>query len=280
MTGDRAPLRFGILGWDPPIPLWQARVLDELRLGGDARLVLLAIDRRPRPVGRRRPVWRGSVGETLGHVAWGIFTRRFSIARAMRKVDADVDLDGVMQLGVIPVAHGAHALALTMTDIELIRAERPDFLLRFGFNILRGDVLEVAPYGIWSFHHGDEQNYRGQPPGFWEIHDHDSLTGAVMQRLTDRLDGGIILRKQHFPTVDWSYAKQFDALLLGAAKWPALVCRQIQLAGPSVVHGSPSDTRVPIRYVPSIVPFLRFLAIVTRNRVRRSIRLRRAKGSD
>jgi len=88
----------------------------------------------------------------------------------MRKVDADVNLDGLMQLGVIPVAHGAHALALTMTDIELIRAERPGFL-RFGFNILRGDVLEVAPYGISSFHHGDEQHYRGQPPGSREIHD-------------------------------------------------------------------------------------------------------------
>ncbi len=277
MTTGRAPLRFGIVGWDPPIPLWQARVLEELRIGGDAELVLLVIDRRPPPAGRRRPVWRGSLGETLGHIAWGIFTRRVSAARAMRSVNVDVDAAGVTQVRVTPVAHGRHALALTTTDVEKIRAARPDFLLRFGFNILRGEVLGVAPYGIWSFHHGDEQKYRGQPPGFWEIYEHDTLTGAVLQRLTDRLDGGIILHKGHFPTVHWSYAKQFDTLLFGAAKWPAVVCREIQDAGPSVVAGSPSNTTAPIRYVPTIYQLLRFLGIVAHNRVRRSMRVHRDK---
>lgn len=266
------------MGWGPPIPLWQARVLEELRAAGDAELVLVVIDHRPRPMRRRRPTRRRSLAATLGNVAWGAFATHISIARAMRKVDPMVDLDGVARIDVIPVAHGRHALALTTTDVERVRAERPDFLLRFGFNILRGDVLDVAPYGIWSFHHGDEQHYRGQPPGFWEIHDRDPLTGAVLQRLTDRLDGGIILRKEHFPTIDWSYARQFDSLLLGTAPWPALLCRQIQLAGPSVAAGPPSDTRAPIRYVPTIGQFLRFLAILTLNRARRSIRTRRDNG--
>jgi hypothetical protein len=272
MDSDRARLRFGILGWAPPIPLWQARVLEHIRLGGDAELVVLVIDRRPRPARRRLPRWRGSLSVTLGHVAWGLFTRRVSTARAMRRVPVEVDPDGVVELAVTPVAHGRHAVALATSDVERIRALRPDFLLRFGFDILRGEVLDVAPYGIWSFHHGDEQRYRGQPPGFWEIYEGDPLTGAVLQRITDRLDGGIILHKERFPTVDWSYGRQFDMLLLGSARWPALVCRRIRRAGSSVVTREPSDTRAPIRYVPTIGQFLRFLAIVARARARRSLR--------
>jgi methionyl-tRNA formyltransferase len=42
-------------------------------------------------------------------------------------------------------------------------------LLRFGFNILSGEILTVARYGVWSYHHGDNDYYRGGPPHFWEL---------------------------------------------------------------------------------------------------------------
>ncbi len=47
--------------------------------------------------------------------------------------------------------------------VERIRAADLDVLLRFGFNIIRAQILETARYGVWSYHHGDNREYRGQP---------------------------------------------------------------------------------------------------------------------
>jgi hypothetical protein len=84
--------------------------------------------------------------------------------------------------------------------IAAIRAENLDVIVRFGFKILRGEVLETARYGVWSYHHGDNEFYRGLPPGFWEMAEGTPVTGVVLQRLTEALDAGLVLARAHFST--------------------------------------------------------------------------------
>ena len=43
--------------------------------------------------------------------------------------------------------------------IAAVRSQDFDVLVRFGFNILRGEILTSARYGVWSFHHGDNEFY-------------------------------------------------------------------------------------------------------------------------
>jgi hypothetical protein len=40
-------------------------------------------------------------------------------------------------------------------DIRRIRELDLDVILRFGFRLLRGAILDSARYGVWSYHHGD-----------------------------------------------------------------------------------------------------------------------------
>ena len=47
------------------------------------------------------------------------------------------------------------------------------------------------------------------------------MTGTVLQRLTERLDAGIMLHKGYFKTDPTSYARSRDNILFGAADWPA-----------------------------------------------------------
>lgn len=75
-----------------------------------------------------------------------------------------------------------------------------DVLLRFGFNILRGRILDVPRYGIWSYHHGDPDAYRGGPAQFWEIVERNPVSGAMLQVLTEELDAGLVLCKGLFAT--------------------------------------------------------------------------------
>ena len=134
--------------------------------------------------------------------------------------------------------------------------------MRFGFNIIRGDILQTARFGVWSFHHDDEQKYRGGPPCFWEIVDGDPVTGVILQRLIDKLDGGIVLKKGYFPTHFGSYSKSFDRALLGSAGWPAAVCRDIFDGSAAYVDGSPSDTTAPIFHDPTNRQMIRFVGKV------------------
>ena len=90
-------------------------------------------------------------------------------------------------------------------DIQEIRNQNLDFILRFGFDIVRGEVLNTAKYGVWSFHHDDERIIRGGPPGFWEFMKRIPSNGVILQRLTNSLDKGIILKRIQFKTILHSY---------------------------------------------------------------------------
>ena len=78
-------------------------------------------------------------------------------------------------------------------DIVEIKKKNIDVLIRCGFGILRGDILNTAKYGIWSFHHGDNLINRGGPAGFWESMENWPETGSILQILSEDLDNGKVL---------------------------------------------------------------------------------------
>ena len=78
-------------------------------------------------------------------------------------------------------------------DIEKIKQHEVDVFVRLGFRILRGAILKVSKYGVWSYHHGDNKVNRGGPAGVWEVLKHWSQTGGVLQILTEDLDNGLLL---------------------------------------------------------------------------------------
>ncbi len=80
-------------------------------------------------------------------------------------------------------------------DVNKIKEYDVDFMLRFGFRILRGDILKSSKYGILSLHHGNTDTYRGGPPAFWEVVNKAPDTCVSLQLLTETLDGGIVLDK-------------------------------------------------------------------------------------
>ncbi|MGV9011807.1 MAG: glucosamine inositolphosphorylceramide transferase family protein [Flavobacteriales bacterium] len=153
-------------------------------------------------------------------------------------------------------------------DLEKIRAYSPDVLLRFGFNIIKGGVLELPRYGVWSFHHGDEMHYRGGPPGLWEIMDDEPVTGAVLQRLTEKLDGGRILRKGAFKTIDHSLGETVGTVLMHSAHWPAQVCRELLAGNQAAADGRSSTTKAPVNRYPGNIDFLRFRWKMAMNKMR------------
>jgi hypothetical protein len=117
---------------------------------------------------------------------------------ALAVVDASPVLQDVQQLSVMPEQKG-FSDRFSAADLETVRAADLDVLFRFGFGILRGEILIAAKHGIWSFHHGDPDLFRGSPPGFWEVMTGAPVMGSILQRLSEELDNGEVLYRS------WSY---------------------------------------------------------------------------
>jgi hypothetical protein len=97
-------------------------------------------------------------------------------------------------------------------DSETICSYDLDIILRHEFGIIRGNILNAAKHGIWSYHHADNAINRGGPANFWEIVNNEPYCGTTLQRLTPELDGGLIIDKAYFNWF-WSFYKSYNDIL-------------------------------------------------------------------
>ena len=144
--------------------------------------------------------------------------------------DMGLNLDETPSITCVP-EHLGTSTFFSNHDVEFIKNQNLDFILRFGFNIVRGDILQAATFGVWSFHHDDEMEYRGGPPGFWEWMHDDPRNGIILQQLTESLDKGYILKKRWYPTILHSYKAHLNQLYFESTDMPLQVCREIIATG-------------------------------------------------
>ena len=76
--------------------------------------------------------------------------------------------------------------------------------------ILVGKVLKITKNGIVSFHHGDNNYFRGGPAGFWEVFYKKNKTGFIIQKLNNKLDDGKIIFKGWFSTKNYFLSNQMN----------------------------------------------------------------------
>ena len=216
--------RFGILCTGYLFQQWQAEVILALMKKGH-QPVLLILDDRPahpesffkRQFARRK------------HLLFSFFENRFFSPSSRKQTSLAINLKDVPAIRCNVQTKGISNY-FSEADIEIVRGYRADFILRFAFGIIRGGILEAAKYGIWSFHHGDEEKYRGGPAGFWEIFENDPVNGLILQRLTSRLDGGIILKKGYLKTIRHSWEENLEQLYKSSTTWPAMVADELYRA--------------------------------------------------
>lgn len=212
-TGGGPPLRIGLLLDSAKLPGCFAEVVDHILQSNFARLELLVFNAEEREKAAeptvKRSLFRKAIDllrnrqrrQTLLFDLYERWDRRNIVPSEDPNalVDCSARLENVASITVTPIkkrfVHRFPAEA-----IERIREERLDVLIRFGFNILRGEILTAAKYGVWSYHHGDGDYYRGGPPHFWEVYEGNPLSGAMLQVLTEELDAGKVLYKGLFAT--------------------------------------------------------------------------------
>lgn len=208
----RSRLRIGILLDGLLLPRCFEQVIDHIQKSNFATIELLVIRTPANPeIARpRRSKWRvlwdilsdSKRRKQLGFTIYSKFDQKYSLAanHPQEEIDCTDKLSGIETIKITPIVKGfVHRFA--PADIEEIRKWDLDVILRFGFNVLRGDILTAARYGIWSYHHGDNEFIRGGPAHFWELYEEHKLSGVILQVLTEEIDAGLVLAKALFPTV-------------------------------------------------------------------------------
>jgi hypothetical protein len=246
-----ARLRFGIMCRGLSFPEWQARCLQRLLAMGTVEPALLIIDGRTMPL--PSPAWKKLA--RLLRLKINLFSlyNSYRVPRsslAARPVNISAVFADVPRITCEVLRKGKFSEYFQEEDLARIRTFDLDFILRFGFGIIRGEILKVPRYGVWSFHHGDEQKYRGAPPCFWEINDAQPETGVMLQRLTDRLDGGIVLKKGWFRTIHHSYPSNRDCAHFLGVPFPAEACEDILAGRADYFHNPPVTTNAPVYLLP------------------------------
>jgi hypothetical protein len=209
-TGQGPKLRIGLLLDDYDLPRFAAGILDDIQSSNFARLELVVLKKsyaQPSPKEPRSRFQslrrRLSDPELRAHLLHALYLRydrkKKSENHPLDLSDCGPRLSGIDSIEVEPIGK-KFVHRFPPEALEQIRKKNLDVLIRFGFGILKGEILGAARYGVWSYHHGDNEFYRGGPPHFWELYEGAPLSGVVLQVLTEELDAGMVLAKSVFAT--------------------------------------------------------------------------------
>lgn len=243
---------------------WMAEALRQIANENYGEIVLTILNDSPATA----PKNFGSklISYKWNRLLWNRFNKRYGSVESVKAEDVTDLLSKISVLKVQPELKGKHSQYFPSTAIEEIRKHQPDVILRFGFNILRGEILNAAPLGVWSYHHCDTQVIRGGPGGFWEYLLKQDKQGAILQRLTEKLDDGIIIRQGWFRLVKHSYSENLNQLLSGTSSWMADAIREVAVNGSlrSIPKSAASDS---IRTYPGNFTMLKFLFLLAGNKL-------------
>lgn len=202
LAGMKEKLRIGILIDSDRIPAWAFKILMTLQ-ESDYATICLTIKNQPSSTILKRPPFLQRIWNNR-HSIFYILYDRFDRKKFVPQYDAfeERDIAGFIQAPSITVQpiRTRFRDSFSQKDVETIRSHRLDIMIRMGFRILQGDILQAARFGVWSYHHGDNFLNRGGPPGFWEVMEQWDETGAILQILNEDLDNGFVLHRAYYST--------------------------------------------------------------------------------
>jgi hypothetical protein len=271
-------LRIGIMVNSLTVPRWVAKVVADIQESSFAQVVLVV--QNSLPPAPKKPLWR-RLKTYWKHGAFELY-RRWDRRRHQVELDAfeETNLCGLLKDATVLPAQPIQKRftdRFTPEDVAGIREAKIDVLFRFGFRIIRGEILSCARYGVWSFHHADNREYRGAPPGFWEMYEGNAVTGSILQVLTESLDGGKVIYRSLSATDFGSLYLTLNPLYWKTAEFAIRRLRDLHRNGWSCIqaleeYNEPDNYKRGIYRTPAIPTMALFLARLAARKLYRRCR--------
>ncbi len=204
------PLRIALLVNSTTLPAWQYRMLQKVQKSGDGDIVLAVV---------RGKADQNATAPEKSSLALSLFYRytrwdqkKFSESPDPFEQFKLTDLNGEIPEITATPETTRWSDTLRQEDVDTMKKHNIDVIIRLGWRILKGDVLNVPRYGVWSYHHGDNQVNRGGPPGVWEHYYRQVCSGVTLQVLSEKLDDGLVLDRSYTSTDRSSVTKTRNKL--------------------------------------------------------------------
>lgn len=258
-------ITFGILCNSLIFEAWEASSIEHLLQHPQIELKLLVINDVKEI--KSNTIYQKIIQYPYQHFLYRVFKRFFLKAASYKQISYENKFKNIPQIVCKTIKRNKYSEYFSESDVNKIKLLQLDFMLRFGFNIIKGPILESCKYGIWSFHHADNEYIRGGPIGFWEIFLRRNNSAAVLQQLNNKLDQGVVLRKGYLKTVDHSYAENIDQLTTMAAIWPLQVC--IDVLNNQDIFDKHTDNKIQgkLYKFPNNLTFIYFLFLLLKNKI-------------
>ena len=241
-----AILRVGILIKDVEnMENWEYSILEGIIEHPNLRLSLFIKDGRkqthsPKDRFKKNILTPEIISNILYSFQMKIESRLFKQKTTVNTEDIINKIKNTETIYLNPVKKGALDV-FSAEDSDKIKSYGLDIILKHEFNIIRGDILDAARYGIWSYHHADNATNRGGPAGFWEIMNNEPCCGVTLQRLTPEFDGGLVIDKAWFNRHPYSCFSTNNNLL---EKSVSLLFKNIN----KLIYRGNIETKKPLTY--------------------------------
>jgi hypothetical protein len=184
----------------------------------------------------------------LGTLLWDRYVRSDErrnpdFATPFQPTEVHSLLASARAIEIVPLRNGL-LRRFNEADIAAIKRDSLDVIVRFGFNSLSGEILSAARYGVWSYHHGDNNKYRGGPAGFWEMYERNPLTGTVLQVLSNETRGARVIYRTYGATQTFqSLAENRYWLYKKAIPFLTRCLRRVYEHGPAAIS---AEAKAPV----------------------------------
>jgi hypothetical protein len=179
--------------------------------------------------------------------------------------DATKFLKSVPKIEIQPVSD-KDTVDIDEEDVKKIKAFSLDVIIQCGFRTLKGNILNAAKFGIWSYHHCDDIRVKGGPSGFWETFERMGERGVILKMLTQDPEGGIVLYRSSFGTDSLFVKRNNNGCYLRSSTFVPRTLKKLHTLGEKKFFDSVNQENkkfnfynYPMYATPANFPFLKML---------------------
>jgi len=193
-------LRIGLLLDSFTIPAWAYMMLEKILKSDFARIELIVLnDIQKENKSLLKKIIKNR--KKLLYMTYCQFENKLFKCSpdAFERMDSKVILSDLPTIKVKP-RKSSYFDFIENENILKIKNYNIDVFIGLGFNILQGEILHSSKYGIWSYHHNNDQDIEGELLGFWEVFQKHLVTETTLQILSEDFDASVMLCKSYSST--------------------------------------------------------------------------------
>ncbi|MCK5468647.1 MAG: hypothetical protein KAI99_09060, partial [Cyclobacteriaceae bacterium] len=178
---------------------WELRVINKIIEHKKLKLELIIRD--------GRKVDRNQSKLNLGRILFEIqvfiekkLLKNYIVSNKEKKINTSTKIKTIY---VHPQRRGVIDI-LTDEDANNIKKQKLDLIIKLGFDIIEGPVIDISKHGIWALNHSEDSIYPVNVAGFWEMALKQSAVCVTLEQLTANAETGLLIDKAYFNR-HWSF---------------------------------------------------------------------------